>query len=121
MRTPEIDRTIESIARENGLSMEQLQASVVFHGMTLDQYRDQIKRDLERRNVVNAMIGSKIEVDEAQVKQLYQERFSNQPEGGEMIHVRQLLVTYGGLSKRTTERLLQERERQGFADLGDFV
>jgi len=99
----EIDRTIESIARENGLSIEQLQASVVFHGMTLDQYRDQIKRDLERRNVVNAMIGSKIEVDEAQVKQLYQERFSNQPEGGEMIHVRQLLVTYGGLSKRTKQ------------------
>ena len=99
----EIDRTIESIARENGLSMEQLQASVVFHGMTLDQYRDQIKRDLERRNVVNAIIGSKIEVDEAAVKQLYQERFAHQPEGGEMIHVRQLLVTYGGLSKRTKQ------------------
>jgi peptidyl-prolyl cis-trans isomerase SurA len=99
----EIDRTIESIARENGLSMEQLQASVVFHGMTIDQYREQIKRDLERRNVVNAMIGSKIEVDEAEVKQLYQQRFANQPEGGEMIHVRQLLVTYGGLSKRTKQ------------------
>jgi peptidyl-prolyl cis-trans isomerase SurA len=99
----EIDRTVESIAKENGLSMEQLQASVVFHGMSLDQYRQQIKRDLERRNVVNAMIGSKIEVDEAEVKQLYRERFSNQPQGGEMIHVRQLLVTYGGLSKRTKQ------------------
>jgi peptidyl-prolyl cis-trans isomerase SurA len=97
----EVDRTIESIARENGLSLEQLKASVVFHGMSFDEYREQIKRDLERRNVVNAVVGSKVKVEDAEVKRLYHERFANQPQGGEAVHVRQLLVTYGGTSKRT--------------------
>ncbi|MDH3519820.1 MAG: SurA N-terminal domain-containing protein [Myxococcales bacterium] len=96
----EIDRTIASIAKENGLSPEQLEASVAFYGMSFEQYRAQIKRDLERRNVVNAMLGSKIEVDEADVRRLYEQRFADQPKGGEAVHVRQLLITYGGASGR---------------------
>jgi len=97
----EVDRTIDSIARENGLSREQLEASVVFHGMSFDEYRAQIKRDLERRNVVNAVVGAKVTVDDAEVQRLYHDRFANQPKGGEAVHVRQLLVTHGGTSKRT--------------------
>lgn len=96
----EVDATIESIARENGLSLEQLEASVVFHGMAFDAYREQIKRDIERRNVVNAVVGSKITVDEEEVQALYREKFANQPQGGTTVHVRQLLVTYGGESGR---------------------
>ena len=38
----EITRTIEGIAKENGLSLEQLYASVVFHGLTVEEYRSQI-------------------------------------------------------------------------------
>jgi peptidyl-prolyl cis-trans isomerase SurA len=96
----EIDATIASIAQENGLTIEQLQASVVFHGMAFEEYRAQIKSDLERRNVVNAVVGSKVEIEEADVQRLYNERFANQPRGGTAVHVRQLLVTFGGPAKR---------------------
>jgi peptidyl-prolyl cis-trans isomerase SurA len=96
----EVDATIASIAQENGLSVEQLEASVVFHGMAFDEYRNQIKRDLERRNVVNAVVGSKVSIEEADVRRLYAERYSSQPRGGVAVHVRQLLVTFGGPSKR---------------------
>jgi peptidyl-prolyl cis-trans isomerase SurA len=100
----EVDKTIEQIAKENGLSLEQLYASVAFHGMTKDEYRAQIKSEIERRNVINGMIGSKITIDEAQVHKLYDERFADQPKGGKAAHVRQLLVTYGGMSKRTRDQ-----------------
>lgn len=91
----EVDQTIASIAEENGLSLEQLKANVVFHGMSFEEYRAQIKRDMERRNVVNAVVGSKVTVDESETRRLYQQRFANQPAGGVAVHVRQLLVTYG--------------------------
>jgi parvulin-like peptidyl-prolyl isomerase len=68
--------------------------------MAFDVYREQIKRDIERRNVVNAVVGSKITVDEEEVQALYREKFANQPQGGTTVHVRQLLVTYGGESGR---------------------
>ena len=35
----EVDQTIASIAEENGLTIEQLQANVVFHGMSFEEYR----------------------------------------------------------------------------------
>ena len=96
----EIDQTIASIAEENGLSFEQLKANVVFHGMSFEEYRTQIKRDLERRNVVNAVVGSKVSVDEDATRRLYDQRFADQPAGGVAVHVRQLLVTYGEKPKR---------------------
>ena len=99
----EVTHTIESIARENGLSNEQLYASVTFHGLTIDEYRMQIKRDLERRTAVNAAVGSQIDIEESQVRDLYEVRFANQRQGGEAVHLRQIVVSYGGLSKRTPE------------------
>jgi peptidyl-prolyl cis-trans isomerase SurA len=91
----EVDQTIASIAEENGLTVEQLRGNVVFHGMSFEEYRTQIKRDLERRNIVNAAVGSKVNVEESETRRLYDQRFANQPTGGEAVHVRQLLVTYG--------------------------
>jgi peptidyl-prolyl cis-trans isomerase SurA len=100
----EIERTVQSIAEENGLTLEQLYASVVFHGMTRDEYREQIKRDLERRNVVNAMVGSGVTVNDLDLRILYDERFGSMPDQAEMVRVRQILVTYGKASKRDPEQ-----------------
>jgi peptidyl-prolyl cis-trans isomerase SurA len=91
----EVDRAIQGIADENGITLEQLYASVAFHGMSREEYRQQLKTDIERRNVIHGMLGPKIQVDEAMARQLYAERFKDQPTGGEAVHVRQLLVTYG--------------------------
>ena len=100
----EIDATVTSIAQENGLTLEQLYASVVFHGMTRDEYRQQIKRDLERRNVVNAMVGSEVEIEDLDLRLLYDERFGSMPDQAEMVRVRQILVTYGQASKRDPQQ-----------------
>ena len=45
--------------------------------------------------MVNAVVGSKVTVEESETRRLYEQRFANQPTGGEAVHVRQLLVTYG--------------------------
>jgi peptidyl-prolyl cis-trans isomerase SurA len=99
----EIDQTIEAIARENGLTLEQLYASVVFHGMTRDEYREQIKKDLERRNVVNSFVGQDVEIEEGEIRELYAKRFGSMPESSDNVRVRQILVSYGRGSKRDAE------------------
>jgi peptidyl-prolyl cis-trans isomerase SurA len=96
----EIETVIEGIAEDNGLSLEQLYASVVFHGMSVEEYRAQIRGDYERRNVVNAILGPRITVEDAEVEALYRERFANQPAGGDSVHVRQILRATGGPSER---------------------
>lgn len=111
----EIDATIEAIAEENGLTLEQLYASVVFHGLTREEYREQIKSDLERRNVVNGLVGNDVEIKESDLRKLYDERFAKLPEKSDQVHVRQILVSYGQHTRRdadqATEVVTEARER----------
>ena len=87
----EIDQAIDSIARENGITREQLEQSVVAQGLTFERYRSQLKKEIESRKVIGAMVASKVHVEEDEVRALYDERFSDQPEGGEVVHLRQIL------------------------------
>jgi peptidyl-prolyl cis-trans isomerase SurA len=93
----EIDKTIDAIARENGITREQLEQSVVSQGLPFEQYRSQLKGELERRKVIGAMVASKVEVEEREIRALYDERYSGQPEGGVTVHLRQILVTFGSV------------------------
>ncbi len=111
----EIDAAIRRIADQNQLSIEELRESVTSHGLSYEEYRAQIKRELERRKAVGMMVGSRIQIDEQELHDLYAERFSEQPEGGTTIRLSQILVTYGeeaGRSRRDACRAVEAaRER----------
>jgi peptidyl-prolyl cis-trans isomerase SurA len=97
----DIDKAIEGIAKENGLTVDQLKASVTSHDISYKEYREQIKRELERRKVIQTMIASKVDLQEDDLKRLYAEQFAKQPEGGETVHLRQILVVAGPEIGRT--------------------
>ncbi|MGB0619319.1 MAG: peptidylprolyl isomerase [Myxococcota bacterium] len=99
----EIDGAIEAIAAENGLSLEQLLTSVTSHGLSVDEYRAKIKGEIERGKVVNAMVRSRVSLDEEEVVALFEERFGDQPEGGEEVYVKHLVVMPEGRSARTAD------------------
>lgn len=88
----EVDATIESIATENGLTLAELRKSVARQDMDYETYRGEIKRELERRKVVNGMIASRVAVEEKEVEKLYEERFENQPDSGTTVHLAQIMV-----------------------------
>jgi peptidyl-prolyl cis-trans isomerase SurA len=93
----EIAKTIDGIATENGITVDELERSVVAQGMTLEQYKQEIKTGIEHQKVIRGAIASQIEVTESEVRALYTERFANQPAGGEVVHLRQILVTFGAV------------------------
>ncbi|NQZ96292.1 MAG: SurA N-terminal domain-containing protein [Myxococcales bacterium] len=91
----EVDRAIDAIAQDNEISRDELEASVASAGISPADYRDQIKREIERSKVMGLMVSSKVKVDQADVAALYAERFSGQPVDGDRIHLRQLFVMFG--------------------------
>lgn len=91
----EVDETIQAIAQENGISVEQLEASVSGQSMSVDDYKAQIRRELERRKVVSALVATQVHLEESEIEAAYQERFADQPDGGSQLHLRQLLVPAG--------------------------
>ncbi len=91
---PEIDNAIASIAKDTGLTLGQLVESVAGYGLTFEDYRLKIKAEIERNKVLSSMVRSKVQIQEAEVITLYKKRFEDQPEGGEEVHLRHIMVTF---------------------------
>ncbi len=88
----EVDGTISEIASDNGITPEQLRASVEAQGLTYAGYRDRIKGEIEHSKVVNGVIGSRIEIKPEEVQEIYQREFASRPQSGEEFHVRTFVV-----------------------------
>jgi len=92
VRDTELFATDAEVDEKNGLTVAQLRQSVVTQDMSYEEYHQEIKRELERRKVVNAMVASQVHVEEYELEDLYRERHENQPKGGTQVRLRQLLV-----------------------------
>jgi peptidyl-prolyl cis-trans isomerase SurA len=107
----EIDGAIQTIAGESGLSVDQLIRTVNNHGISYEEYRAKIKTEIERNKVIGTMVRSRVRVEDHEIRSLYANRFSSQPTGGEEVHLRHILVAYGGTSMRdqaTACRIVEE-------------
>jgi peptidyl-prolyl cis-trans isomerase SurA len=91
----EIDAAIMGIAKENGLTLQQLADGVAAHGIPFPTYRKQIKHEIDRSKILNTMVRSRIHVEPNDVQDLFAARYGDQPVGGEQIHLRHILVPAG--------------------------
>ncbi|MFI5319809.1 MAG: SurA N-terminal domain-containing protein [Myxococcota bacterium] len=89
----EIDGTISDIATDNGITPEQLRASVEAQGLPYSAYREKIKGEIEHSKVINGLIGSRVEIKPDEVQEIYQREFAARPQTGEEFHARTFVVT----------------------------
>ena len=89
----EVDGTIAMIASDNGLTPEQLERSVRAKNVDFEDYREKIKEKIEYQKVLQVALMPRIEIEETAVRRLYDQRFKDQPDGGNQVHLRQLLVS----------------------------
>lgn len=88
----EIDRTIASIAAENRISLDTMRRSVEAQGLSYEEYRQKIAQEIVRQKLMGGMVRSKIDVSEAELRKLFEERYSDQPTGGVEAHIYHLIV-----------------------------
>ncbi len=97
----EIDAAVAAIAEDNGITTEELYRSIQSHGLSVEEYRKKIQGEIERSKVVNAMVRSRVEVTQEELRTLYNERYSKQPSGGEEVYIRHIVVRNGGPTATT--------------------
>lgn len=68
----EIRQAIEDVKRQNKLSQEALVAALTNQGLTFDQYKTQIREQLERLRLISQEVRSKIVVSEREMHEFYQ-------------------------------------------------
>jgi peptidyl-prolyl cis-trans isomerase SurA len=88
----EVDDTLERIAQENGIALDQLRASVEAQGLTYEAYRERIRGEIEQAKIVNGVVAAGVRVEDDEVRAVYEKRFADQPTEGEEVHLRQIIV-----------------------------
>ena len=71
--TQEIDMTIERIKENRSYTDEDLRAGLAEQGLTIEEYRENLKKQLLRGKLVNREVKSKIVITTAEVEKYYNE------------------------------------------------
>jgi peptidyl-prolyl cis-trans isomerase SurA len=95
----EVDKAVAMIAGQNGLTLEQLRASIASHGLSVEDYRAKLKQEVERSKLLRMIVSQRVEVEDSEVEALYRRRYGNQRTSGSEVHLRHLLVAAGGDGK----------------------
>jgi len=68
----EVRQAIEDVKRQNKLSQEALVAALASQGLSFDQYKAQLREQLERLRLVSMEVKAKIHVSEREIREYYE-------------------------------------------------
>jgi peptidyl-prolyl cis-trans isomerase SurA len=115
-----IDNTIEEIKKRSRITDQQLRQGLSRDGMTMDEYRQDIKSQILRTRLVNRQIKSKIVITDEDIQAVYEHNMADY--GGETLYrLRQIIVGFevgeAQAQKKMEAVLVKFNEGTAFADL----
>ncbi len=63
----EVEQALQQLCKRNNITMQDLEAQLAAEGLTLEQYKEQLKRQIQRTELINAQVKSKIVVTDEQI------------------------------------------------------
>ena len=121
----EVDDAIERIKRDNHWSRTELESTLREKGLTWEEYRQNVREDLQRYKLVNFEVKSRIIIRDEQIEAYYEEhkdRFQRKP-GVELATIFLLRENPGnaeehpGVEQKAATLIQQLREGSDFAEL----
>lgn len=109
----EVDDALEDIKRRNNLTTNGLIAELAKDGMTLEQYRAELKEQMTLSRVFNKQVRSSVSIDEAELRGYY-ERNKKDFSLPEEIRVRQILLTVPDKASQRQIAAVKERAAQAY-------
>ena len=117
----ELRQSIEDVKKQNKLTQEALVAALATQGLTYEQYKSQLREQLERLRLVSQEVKSKIQVGDQEMREYYEANKSLYTED-ESFRARHIFIV---IPKNTTDAQLDAlsakadaiwKETQGTAD-----
>jgi peptidyl-prolyl cis-trans isomerase SurA len=104
----EIDAAIERIKETRALTDEDLRAGLAQQGLTLEEYRQNVKQQLLRSILVNREVKSKIVITEDEIKRYY-DAHSEKYAGETKYHIWSIFIRVPDSADDATRRLALEK------------
>ncbi len=110
----EIDAYVEEIKRQNKVNDENFKRVLAEKGLSIEQYRTQVRKDMLRIRLVSSKLRSKVNVVDEDIKRYLQDHPNLLPQSGS-IHLQQIMLRFTDSDKeevydaisRMRERLLK--------------
>ncbi|MBJ6798942.1 peptidylprolyl isomerase [Geomonas propionica] len=81
---------IEDVKKQNNLTQEALEQALATQGLTVPQYKVQLKEQLERMRLMSQEVRSKIQVGEREMREYYEAHRADYGGGSETFHARHI-------------------------------
>ena len=115
-----IDNTIEEIKKRSLMTDQQLRAGLNKEGITIDEYRQEIKTKMLRTRLVNRQVKSKIVITDEDIRAVYEQNKADYG-GEELYRLRQIIISPAGGQLEAQQKmemiLIELDEGAAFADL----
>lgn len=132
--TSDVQRAVENVMRQNGLTEQEFWEAVEAQGYTEAQYRSDLRRQLLRLKVLNQRVRGRVNITEADVRRVYDQRvrqanrrlrfrtsqvFFPVPEGASATEVARIRDAAAAVaSELTADNFAQAMETYGGGELG---
>ncbi|MRR55916.1 MAG: peptidylprolyl isomerase [Deltaproteobacteria bacterium] len=107
----EVRQAIEDVKKTNSISEENLVAALAARGITFDEYKVQLKDQLERLRLISLEVRSKIQVSEKEIQDYFSAHAGNY-QVDEAFHARQIfLAVPAAATEDQQKRILEKAEK----------
>ena len=107
----EVDAAIDEVKKSYNLNDEQLRQAVTKEGYTLDEYRDQMRKQIGRYKLISEKVRKNVKVSDADVKSEYDRMTRAEGEDYE-VHVRHILIA---VPRNASAQLVEQARRKAAA------
>jgi len=87
----EISNAVENVRKNKGMSKEEFKAALAAEGLTLDEYRENVKKQILQARLINFAVKSKVVVTESDIKAYY-DAHKDRYAGEKRYHLRNILM-----------------------------
>lgn len=112
----EIDAIIDDTRKRNHMDPEQFRAALAAQGLSMDEYREGMRKQLLKMKIINLKVRSRIKVSDQDVKGRYQQQRSQAAEDLRY-HVRHIIFLVPQGADKAKEAEAKQRAEQALAKL----
>jgi peptidyl-prolyl cis-trans isomerase SurA len=103
-----IDNTVEQMKKRTYMTDQQLRESLKKEGLTMDEYRDQVKNQILRVRLVNREVKSKIVITAEDIRAYYEEN-KDQYVGEGLVHLHQVMMAVAPTANEEEKQALRDK------------
>lgn len=114
VKDDDLARAIANVLHENRMTIDQLKAEIAAKGMSYEEYKKQIEKEIRRIKFVNQVIGPQVKITDQDLRDYYQghqERFR----GGSSAHIAEIVFPLEGLTTEAEYKAVGDTARDVIA------